>query len=364
MKVQTDSTDRSAQASAPRKAHSCHPGEQSSVEPSARNTRNLAQCLVPQPVGGFLQCTGRMNLALVVMTRGLRMVTSVEAMAGGRLIESSAATVPRITPARAISWLAGLLAILVLGTAATATAELSYVGSSALGDYIIPVAAEVFTKKTGVKLRSIDTQGSGKGLELVVRGAAPLAGVSRALTFVEKQQRIYYQTIGYDAVGVYVHDSNPVISLSKAALKGIYTGRIRSWNEVGGKHEPVVVITQIWGAQRGQMLEFRDKVMDGAAYREDRSEMDRGTEQVSALAAEPRGITAVSFAVAPPGLRVVAIEGFTPDAVSVRSGAYLLSRPLLLVTPARPDPDVRRFVEFMLSPEGQAIVARKFLPVR
>ena len=48
----------------------------------------------------------------------------------------------------------------------------------------------------------------------------------------------------------------------------------------------------------------------------------------------------------------------------MRSGAYLLSRPLLLVTPARPDPDARRFVEFMLSPEGQAIVARKFVPVR
>jgi phosphate transport system substrate-binding protein len=48
----------------------------------------------------------------------------------------------------------------------------------------------------------------------------------------------------------------------------------------------------------------------------------------------------------------------------VRSGAYLLSRPLLLVIPARPDPDARRFVEFMLSPEGQAIVARKFFPVR
>src|SRR5687768_9410224 len=151
----------------------------------------------------------------VVMTRGRTTVTSVEAMARGRLTESSAVTVPRITPSRAISWLAGLLAILVLGTAATATAQLSYVGSSALGDHIIPVAAEVFTRKTGVRLRTIDTQGSGKGLELVVRGAAPLAGVSRALTFVEKQQRIYYQTIGYDAVGVYVHDSNPVISLSK-----------------------------------------------------------------------------------------------------------------------------------------------------
>ena len=259
---------------------------------------------------------------------------------------------------------APLLAILILGSAATAAAELSYVGSSTIGDSIIPVAAEAFARKTGVKFRSIDTQGSGKGLELVVRGAAPLAGVGRGLTFVEKQQRIYYQTIGYDAVAVYVHGTNPVTSLSKAALKDIYTGRIRNWKEVGGKDAPLVVITQIWGQKRAQMVEFRDQIMEGAAYREDRSEVDRQADQVAALLSEPRGITAVSLSVARPGIRAVAIEGFPPDARSVRSGAYLLSRPLLLVIPARPDPDARRFVEFMLSPEGQAIVARKFLPLR
>ena len=218
-------------------------------------------------------------------------------------------------PARATPWLAGLLAILILGSAATAAAELSYVGSSTIGDHIIPAAAEAFARKTGVKLRSIDTQGSGKGLELVVRGAAPLAGVSRSLTVVEKQQRIYYQTIGYDAVAVYVHGSNPVTSLSKAALKGIYTGRIRSWKEVGGKDAPLVVITQIWGAKRAQMVEFRDQVMDGAAYREDRREVDREPDQVAALLSEPHGITAVSLALARPGIRAVAIEGFprTPE---------------------------------------------------
>jgi phosphate transport system substrate-binding protein len=267
-------------------------------------------------------------------------------------------------PARVLLWFGGLLAALILGSAATAAAELSYVGSSTIGDTILPAAAEAFARKTGVKLGSIATQGSGKGLELVVRGAVPLAGVSRGLTLVEKQQRIYYQTIGYDAIAVYVHGSNPVTGLSKVALKDIYTGRIRSWKEVGGKDAPLVVITQVWGGQRAQMVEFRDQIMAGAAYREDRVEVDRQSDQVAALLSEPRGITAVSFAMARPGITALAIEAFPPDARSVRSGAYLLSRPLLLVTPARPDPDARRFVEFMLSPEGQAIVARKFLPVR
>jgi len=274
------------------------------------------------------------------------------------------------TPARARSrrarcfWFGCLLIALILGTAGTAAAELSYVGSSTIADHIIPAAAEAFARKTGIKLGSIAIQGSGQGLELVVRGAAPLAGVSRSLTVVEKQQRIYYQTIGYDAVAVYVHGSNRVSSLSKAALKGIYTGRIRNWKEVGGKDAPLVLITQNPENGRTIMVEFRDQVMDGAAYREDRREVDRQPDQVAALLAEPHGITAVSIASVRSGINAMTIEGFPPDQRSVRSGAYLLSRPLLLVTPARPDPDARRFVEFMLSPEGQAIVARKFVPVR
>jgi phosphate transport system substrate-binding protein len=261
-------------------------------------------------------------------------------------------------------WLGGLLAALIVGTAATAAGQLSYVGSASIGNNIIPAAAEAFARKTGVKFGSIDTPGSAHGLDLVVRGAAPLAGVGRGLTFVEKQQRIYYQTIGYDAVVVYVHGTNPVTSLSKASLKGIYTGRIRNWKEVGGKDSPCVVITPVWGAQRATMVEFRDQVMDGAAYRADRWEVDRQTDQVAALLSDPRGITAVSLAAARPGISAVAIAGFSPDPRSVRSGAYLLSRPLLLVTPARPSPDARRFVDFMLSPEGQGIVARKFFPLR
>jgi len=191
-----------------------------------------------------------------------------------------------------------------------------------------------------------------------------MAGRSRRLTSVEKEQRIYYQTIGYDAVVVYVHGSNPVSSLSRAELKGIYTGRIRSWKEVGGKDSPIVVISQNLGNGRTIMGEFRDQVMDGVAYRDDRREVDRQPDQVAALLSEPHGITAVRLAAARPGVSPVTIAGFPPDPRSVRSGAYILSRPLLLVTPARPDPDARRFVEFMLSPEGQAIVARSFITVR
>lgn len=264
-------------------------------------------------------------------------------------------------PLRLAAAVAAVGATVAAGPAAAA--GLTYVGSSTIGENILKDAGPKFTARTGIAVGRIETQGSGRGLEMVLRGQAELAGVARTLSPAERRG-LRYHIIGYDAVGVYVHPSNPVRGLTRSQLKGIYTGRIVSWKEVGGPDARIVCITQIWGGLRAQMVEFQAHVMDGLPYRPDRLEVDRQPDQVAALRGQPHGIAALSAAFAAGDLRAVPIEGFPPDPHHVRSGAYLLSRPLILV--ARPDarPEVRRFLEFMLGAEGQAIVARRFVPVR
>jgi phosphate transport system substrate-binding protein len=199
---------------------------------------------------------------------------------------------------------------------------------------------------------------------MVLSGKAQLAGVTRSLRLAEKQRPFYYRIIGYDAVHIFVHPDNPVSSLTKQQLKAIYTGRLTNWYEVGGPDASVVCITQIWGEKRAQMIEFQEDVMDRVPYRNDRKEVDRQSDQVAALLVEPYRITAVSSASARSGIKAVAIEGFLPEPDHVRSGAYLLSRPLLLVSQAPPTSEVKQFIDFMVTPQGQEIVARTFVPIQ
>ena len=82
------------------------------------------------------------------------------------------------------------------------------------------------------------------------------------------------------------------------------------------------------------------------------------------VAAEPGAVTAASMSMALPGLRAVAIDGVEPSAASVRSGTYLLGRPMYLVARAAASEAARKLLELALSDAGQAVVAKKFTPAR
>ena len=167
-----------------------------------------------------------------------------------------------------------------------------------------------------------------------------------------------------DALAVYVNTQNPIRSMTLEETRKIYTGEITNWKDVGGPDARIVWITQILSGDRGQMIEFQRDVMDGASLRRDRREVDQQSDQVTALISERYGIAEISRAFARRGIKAVSIDGFPPEPKNIRSGAYILSRPLLLVSEAHPNAEVKQFLAFMLTREGQEIVAWKFVPVR
>jgi len=262
---------------------------------------------------------------------------------------------------------AALLAIPAAGIAET----LTYSGSSTIGTGILTAGAvDAFAKKTGKKFSLVDIPGSGKGVKALIEGKVELAGASRPLKPEEKKEKLSAVTIGYDAVAVFVHKSNPVKNLTKEQLKGIFTGKIKNWKEVGGKNAPIVPNTEILDGKRATIEMFQEHVMDGAAYAKFK-QVDLPRDQIVELAKEENGICSVSLGLlATLGndvrskVKTVTVSGVAPDDKNVQSGAYIISRPLLLVTKGLPKGDVKEFINFMLSPEGQAIVTKNFVPVR
>jgi len=266
--------------------------------------------------------------------------------------------------------LAILFAIIILPS--VALADITYSGSSTIGTGILTGGGAVaaFEKKSGKKFKAVDIPGSGKGIQALIDGKVDLAGASRPLKAEEKKAGLSAATIGYDAIAVFVHKNNPVKNLTKEQLKGIFTGKIKNWKEVGGKNAPIVPNTEIIAGKRATIEMFQDHIMDGAQYAKFK-EIDLPRDQIVELTKQENGICSVSLGLLASlskeekaKVKAIDVAGSEPSEKNVQSGAYLISRPLLLVTKGLAKGEAKDFISFILSPEGQAIVAKNFVPVR
>ncbi|MDR2054510.1 MAG: substrate-binding domain-containing protein [Desulfovibrio sp.] len=239
---------------------------------------------------------------------------------------------------------------------------LTYEGASTIGTKIMPEAAKTFTSKSGIPFGAIGGAGAGAGLNAVANGRASFGGLASAMSEAEKARVVAWQIIGYDVLGVFAHPSNPVKSLSMAQLKEIFAGRAVDWKQFGGPDLPITVYSERLSGGRATVRAFREMVLGGEPYGKV-VELDDAVDCIADVGRDPGGITASSLSFASPDVRALAVDGALPQKEAVQSGAYALKRPLTLIT-LRPTGNIQAFFDFMLTPEGQEIVGKNFVPVK
>lgn len=239
---------------------------------------------------------------------------------------------------------------------------LTYEGASTVGSKIIPEAAAVFTAKTGIPFGTVSTAGAGAGLKAVASGKVSFGGLASEMSVAEKAQVVAWEVIGYDVLGVFVHPSNTVRSLTLEQLRGIFSGRVTNWKDVGGPDLGIVVYSETLSGGRATVRAFKEMVLGEEAYGK-MVELDDAVDCILDVGKDPAGITASSLSFAIPAVTVLQINGAAPEKAAVQSGAYPLKRPLSLIT-LQPTGNIQEFFDFLLSPEGQAIVGKHFVPVK
>ena len=261
--------------------------------------------------------------------------------------------------------------VMALSTTA-AWGGLAYNGSSTIGmGYMQAGAASKFTGKTGINVAPILNDGTGKGLKALAEGKASLAGASRPLKPEELAQGMVPTTIGYDAIAVFVNVDNPIFNLTKAQLKGIFTGRIRNWKEVGGKDATIVPNTEILNGKRATIEMFQEMILDGEKYGNGFKQIDLPRDQIVEVSHEKYGIASVSrgllIAMTPERrsrVKVIRVDNFNPNPTNVRSGRYPIARSLFMVTLGAPKGETKTFMDYVLSSEGQSIMKNNFVAVK
>lgn len=228
--------------------------------------------------------------------------------------------------------------------------------------------AESYMNTTPGTVVMVTGGGSGTGIAALINGTTDICQASRTMRQDEKLKlRDRYQTMGLeipvarDGVTIYVHESNPVPSLTVAQLRGIYMGNITNWKQVGGKDATIL----LYGRENssGTYGFFKEVVLENRDF-SDRLQALPGTSAVvNAVSKDPNGIGYGGAAYAK-GVKEVPLKAddkspaVVPSLASVSDGSYALSRNLFFYTRQKPAGDVKKFVDWVLSPAGQEIVGK------
>jgi len=291
---------------------------------------------------------------------------------------------------RAIWKLTYTLLLGVASSAAASAADPITVAGSTTVKPIVDAAVPQFRKNNpGVEF-VVGAGGSGQGIQLIGKGSVNIGMSSRPVSAAEKAQAsdMVEHPVGMDGVALIANSSNPVTKLTKEQVQAIYSGQITSWKDLGGSAAPIMPFTlnskhgthEVWAEYFG--LETSESGEGAALVAAHRRKGDPAFSAVTAKALDdPRQVLAgiltnpnaigyvsigVATAVARKGapVRLLNLDGVAATEANVKSRAYKLSRPLLLLTKGQATGKVRDFIDYLTGPDGQAIVSgMDYIPV-
>ena len=183
--------------------------------------------------------------------------------------------------------------------------------------------------------------------------------------------QLHLTPIGREAFVFFVNSENPVKGLSVEQIQGIYTGVITNWRELGGKNQRIRPYQR---AENSGSQSALLRLMEGLPLMEPEKE-DRIAGMggiITEVASYRNHKNAIGFSfrfystemVENEQIRLLALNGVEPTKETIRSGEYPISSNFYAVTaspigepaPEENDPELRAFIDWILSEQGQWII--------
>ena len=258
----------------------------------------------------------------------------------------------------------------LIGTASAVAGSIVIKGSDTLGAKFVPQLAEDFRAKHPETTFNIAAEGSTTGIAAIIDGTAQIGMSSRKVELTEqaaaqaKRVKFFPTVVAFDGIAVVVNEKNPVTKLTRKQVEKLFTGDVTDWSAVGGKAGVVSVYTR--NTSSGTFKDFETLGMKKRDYAPNSQKLAGNEQIVAEVGRNANGIGYCGIAYTQSsGVKVITIDGTELTDANVRSGKYPYARETYFYTNGPPRGEVKSFVDFVVSAEGQKIAAQVgFVPLR
>lgn len=248
----------------------------------------------------------------------------------------------------------------------------------------------------GFSLVFKNASGSSDGIQKLMDGELDFAQSSRPLTSAERrrsqQKGITLEEIPVmlEGVAVATHPSLDIPGVTLDQLKGIYTGQVTNWNQVGGPSLPIVLASR--GKDGGTVQFFQEDVLADESFASSTQILGSTTEAIRFVSTTPGAIyfasapeivgqcTVAPLPIGSSARQLVAPyqQPYVPPAncpaqrnqlnlEAFQSQTYPLIRPLYVMVRKDGQPGEqagRAYAELLQTAEGQALISQYgFVPL-
>jgi len=177
--------------------------------------------------------------------------------------------------------------------------------------------------------------------------------------------------IGKEAFVFFVNNKNTVNGLSREQLKGIYSGKITNWEEVGGKNDAIRAFQRPEDSGSQSALQsFMGETPIMAAPTEDIASGMGGIINEVAQYKNFKNAIGYTFRfystqmVQNNKIKLLEIDGIAPTKENIRNNSYPITSEFYIVTAGTQNPNVEKLIDWILSPQGQQLIEKAgYIPI-
>lgn len=237
------------------------------------------------------------------------------------------------------------------------------VGSTALQP-LVESAQEQFVAKNANYQITVQGGGSGTGLSQVASGSVQIGNSD---VFAEEKDGVDASKLVDHQVAVVgmapvVNKAIGVKNVTKDQLIAIFTGKVKNWQELGGKDQEIVVVNRASGS--GTRATFERWGLDGAKTIQAQEQDSSGTVK-KIVSSTPGAISYLALSYIDDSLEALSLDGVAPTAENIETNDWPIWSYEHMYTKGKPTKEIKKFLDYMVSDEVQEGLVKElgYLPV-